>query len=239
MNKVVLKEYEGKLLIIDIMLYCMFIVVGFVLLNFPLIDKINPMEYAAPLFYMFAFFSLLAYFLNRKKGDYELLIFGFINVCVASFILIYESYPDCGFILADAVLIYSIANVLNKGYHCGKLLQQRNTNFFIKTAVTVLLLFLGVFVVSSLYTKVEAGSMILGYYFVILGLLSLFEPLMEILMKNQKIEKIMLDFLANETVSDKEKNQTKKVTKKEENKKPIKEVKNHKVNSKTKKSTKK
>ena len=196
MNKVVVKELERKLLVIDIMLYCVFITVGFILLNFPSIDALSPIEYASPLFYMFAFFSLLAYFVNRRKGNYELLMFGFINVIVASFILIYESYPDSGFILADAVLVYSLAIVLNKGYHCGVLLKERNVNFYIKVSVTILLLFLGVFVVSSLYNKIEVGSMILGYYFIVFGLLSLIEPLMEILTNNKDVEKMMLGILS-------------------------------------------
>ena len=120
-----------------------------------------------------------------------MLIFGFINIIVATFILIYQTYPNTGFILADAVLIYSLAIVLNKGYHCAVLLKEKDINFFIKVSITILLLFLGVFVVSSLYTKTDAGIMIIGYYFIVFGLLSLIEPFMEILIKNKKIEKKM------------------------------------------------
>ena len=198
MKKEVLKEFDRTILVIDIMLYCVFITVGFVLLHFSEIELINPLKYASPLFYMFGFFSLLAYFLNRRKGDYELLIFGFINVCVGSFVLIYMSFPDTGFILADAVLIYSIANVINKAFNCKRLLIEKDINFFTKAEVAILLLFLGVFVVSSLYTKVEVGSLILGYYFIVFGLLSLLEPLMAVLVKNIKIENKILEFLAYE-----------------------------------------
>ncbi|MBR4178494.1 MAG: hypothetical protein IKR57_04010 [Bacilli bacterium] len=198
MKKEVVKEFDRTILAIDIMLYCIFITVGFVLLHFSEIELINPIKYASPLFYMFGFFSLLAYFLNRRKGDYELLIFGFINVCVGSFVLIYMSFPDTGFILADAVLIYSIANVINKAFNCKRLLLEKDINFFTKASIAILLLFLGVFVVSSLYTKVEVGSLILGYYFVVFGLLSLLEPLMAILVKNIKIENKILEFLTYE-----------------------------------------
>ena len=211
MNKVVLKEFEKRLLVIDIMLYCLFIVVVYFLIKIPIFETLNTVEYASALFYMFAFFSLLAYFANRREGNYELLMFGFINVCVASFILIYECYPDFGFILADGVLIYSLGNVLNKGYNCGILLKEKNINFFIKVSVTILLLFLGVFAVSSLYTKPEAGNMILGYYFVIFGLLSLIEPLMEIIMKNPKVEKLVNSFMSYGVEEEKEEKQEKKV----------------------------
>ena len=198
MKKFVVKEIDKNLILLDVMLYTIFIVTGFILLNFSSIELVNPVKYASPLFYMFGFFSLLVYFLNRKERDYELLIFGFINVCIASFILIYMSFPDSGFILADAVLVYSLANVVNKGYACKELAEKKDINFFPKVSVTILLLLLGVFVVSSLYTKVEVGSLILGYYFIIFGFFSLLEPLMNVLSRNISVEEKVLDLLSYE-----------------------------------------
>ena len=198
MNKVVLKEFERKHLVFDIALYLIYVVTGFVLLNFSEMGLTNPIKYSPYIFYMFAFFCEVAYFANRRKDDYELLLLGFINVVTATFILIYMAYPDSGFILADAVLLYSIANVLNKGYSCNRLIDKKDFNFFPKVSVTILLLFLGVFVVASLYSKIEVGVLILGYYFIIYGLLSLLEPFNEILLKNKKFENYLLDLLSYE-----------------------------------------
>ena len=203
MKKVVIKETENNLIILDIMLYVVFVVVGFILLNFSDIELLNPMEYASPLFYMFGFFSLLIYFFNRSNRDYELLIFGFINVCIASFILVFQTFPNTGLILSDAILVYSICNVINKGYSCKTLIKNKDLNFFPKVSITILLLFLGVFIVSSLYLNSEVGSLILGYYFAIFGLLSLFEPLMSILIKNVKFETHMLKLLNYEAKEEK------------------------------------
>ncbi len=232
MKKVVFKEIDKNLIILDIMLYSVFVVTGFILLNFSDIELLNPIRYASPLFYMFGFFSLLVYFLNRQTRDYELLIFGFINVCVGAFIMIYVSFPDTGFIMADAVLVYSIANVVNKGYTCKELMQKKDINFFVKLSVTILLLLLGVFVVSSLYNKIEVGSLILGYYFIIFGLLSLLEPLMSILINNVKIERYFLDVLSyDKDIEDKDvKKVSNKSSKKEEiNEKPKKTIKSKQI----------
>ena len=204
MKKEIIKEYDGRLVILDIMLYCVMATAGFILLNLTSMDMLDPVKYAPSLFYMFGFFSLLVYFANRKRGDYELLIFGFINICVATFILFYSSYPDSGFILADAVLVYSIANVINKGYSCKNLIGKKDINFFPKVSITILLLVLGVLVVSSIYNKIEVGTLILGYYFIIFGLLSLLEPLVMILTKNVKVEKYILDFLSYNDDEDEE-----------------------------------
>ncbi len=238
MKKEIIKEYDGRLLILDIMLYCIIATAGFILLNLSNVEMLDPVKYAPSLLFVFGFFSLLVYFANRKRGDYELLIFGFINVCVASFILFYTSYPDSGFILADAVLIYSIANVINKGYSCKNLIGKKDINFFPKVSITILLLILGVLVVSSIYNKVEVGSLILGYYFIIFGLLSLLEPLVMILTKNVKVENFILDFLSyneDEVVEEDEEIKPKEVKKEkiESNKKTTSKSSAKSVSSKT------
>ena len=235
MNKIVIKEFDKTYLILDIMMYTVFVVTGFILLNFSEIELLNPIKYASPLFFMFGFFALLTYFLNRREGDYESLLFGFINVCLGAFVLIYVSFPNSAFIMADAVLVYSIANVINKGYHCKLLLEKKDINFFPKVAVTILLLLLGVFVVSALYTKIEVGSLILGYYFIIFGLLSLLEPLIAILTKNVKLESYILEFLSYENKEE----EKAAVKRKAPRKQAISNIKKPKKTRKTTKTTKK
>lgn len=215
MNKVVLKEFERKHIIIDILFYSMFVILGFVILNFAEMGLSNPIKHAPCMFFTIAFLSLLAYFANRREDEYEYLLFGFINVVVGTFILVYTAYPNSGFILADAVLLYSIANVLNKGYSCKKLIANRDINFFTKISITILLLFLGVFVVSCLYDKVGVGIYILGYYFTIFGLLSLLEPLNSILFDDPSLRKVIFEFLSYD------KEEPKKETIKEEAKEVV------------------
>ena len=211
MNKVVLKEFERKHIIFDIIFYCVLVVLGFVLLNCGEMGLTNVIKHAPWMFFSIAFFAIIAYFVNRRKDEYELLLFGFINVVVGTFILVYTAYPDSGFILADAVLLYSIANVLNKGYSCRKMIEERDINFFIKVSVTVLLLFIGVFVVASIYDKVEVGVLILGYYFIIFGLLSLLEPLNSVVLGDKKLQKRIFNFLSY----DKEEKENKEEVKEE------------------------
>lgn len=219
MKRKIFKETDKTLIGLDMMLYIVFITMGYLILTAIDCLNVDPIELSSPLFYMFGFFSILVYFLNRRKGNYEYLIFGLINVVTATFILRNTYYVDSGFILGDAILIYSIANVLNKGYHTKKLLEQRNINFIPKLVVTVLLTFLGVFVVFCLNDKVEAGSLILAYYFIIFGLLSMFEPLIFILSRNATISNYLYSILDY----DKEdvKSKKKKVLKEVNKRKPV------------------
>ncbi|UKI58726.1 MAG: hypothetical protein L6V81_05005 [Clostridium sp.] len=64
--------------------------------------------------------SLVAYFVNRRPEDYEFLFFGLINIIVGTYVLVNELFPNSCLIVGSAILIYSIANVLNKGYHTNK-----------------------------------------------------------------------------------------------------------------------
>ena len=71
MKKVVIKELERAFLGIDIMLYTIYAAIGYILIGFPEVELLSPMEYVPVLFFMFGFFSLVAYFLNRRSDDYE------------------------------------------------------------------------------------------------------------------------------------------------------------------------
>ena len=195
MDKIVLKEFKKEHLWIKLILYGLFTLVGFKLLHFSNIGFTNPIKYVPMLFYTFAYLSLLTYFVNRVKGNYELLHFGLINIIVGSFVLVNVYYPNSGFILSDAVLLYSILNVLNSGYTCIKEIREKNMAFFMKAAITLLLLFLGVFVVVELYDKVEFGTLILGYYFALFGLLYLLEVFSNLLINNKRIQKSVMDFI--------------------------------------------
>ena len=221
MKKVVIKEFDRTLLGIDLMLYCFFAVVGYIMLRFPELDSLKATEYISPLFYMFAFMSLVAYFVNRRPNDYEFLFFGLINIIVGTYVLVNELFPNSCLIVGSAVLIYSIANVLNKGYHTNKMINNNDINVFAKLAITILLTMLSLIVIVDLYNHEEGTSMVLGYYFMGFGLVSLLEPLLMILTRNPKIEKYLTSLSKNDkkVIKAKKKTTTIKEIKK---KKPVK-----------------
>ena len=129
MKKVVIKESERAFLGIDIMLYTIYAAIGYILIGFPEVELLSPMEYVPVLFFMFGFFSLVAYFLNRRSDDYEYLFFGLINVTVASYILINTLYGNDPFIMSSAIILYTVAVILNKFYHVNKLCKNKDIKF--------------------------------------------------------------------------------------------------------------
>lgn len=208
MNKVVLKELKKEHIWIRIIFYGLFTLVGLELLHFSDLGFKDPIHFISMIFYSFAFLTLFTYFVNRVQGNYELLYFGLINVLTGTFVLVNVYYPNSGFILADAVLLYSIANVLNSGCTCYKMFKEKNISFFMKAAITIMLLFLGVFVVSALYDKVEFGTLILGYYFSAFGLLHLLEIFTTIVLGDKKTQKLLLNYISFEEVKEMDEKKT-------------------------------
>lgn len=221
MKKEIIKEKDKALIGLDIMLYVIYAVIGYVLLRVSEMITFDPIDCASPLLFMFGFFSLLTYFLNRRKDDYEQLFFGFINIVTATFLLLYSYYPNTGFVMADAMLIYSIFIVLNKGYHAKKMLEKGDINFFVKLPMTIILTILGILVVTNIYNKIDVGNIILGYYFMTFGLISLLEPLMYILLSNNGISNWLTKLTLDEVET---KKKTPKKIKEIKTKKPIKKI---------------
>ena len=224
MKKEVVKEFKKEHIWIKIVFYGLFALMGLELLHFPQLGVTNPIRYVPMVFYFLAFLSLLTYFVNRIKEEYELLWFGLINVIVGTFVLTNVFYPNSGFILADAVLLYSILNVINSGYSCFRDLRDKKISFFMKAAVTFMLLFLGVFVVSSLYDKVEFGSLILGYYFTAFGLLYLLEIFTNVVLSNKRTQRKIMSYITYD-----EEEEVKKPEKKNSPKKVVKDKKKKKI----------
>ncbi|MBR2137901.1 MAG: hypothetical protein IJ966_01175 [Bacilli bacterium] len=238
MNKRVIREKDNGILAADMIVYIAIALIGYIILNLSWKTVFNPLEDIAILFFVFAFFSIVTYFINRRKEDYEFLIFSLINVLIAAFIFYFNANPDSGYTLKDAVLIYAVLNVINKIIHIRKLLVNRNLNALPKIAVTVLLVLLGIFMISSFYYKVEDHIFILGYYLITFGVLSLFEPLLALVMTNKKVERFLMILLSYELDEDDEeefepkkisvvtnKKKTKKIVKKDKPEQPKKKKK--------------
>lgn len=222
MKKVVIKELDKTFLGIDLMLYCIYVVMGYILIGFPEVEILNPMEYSPVLFFMFGFFSLVAYFLNRRVGNYEYLFLGLINVMVATFVLVHAFFGNDALIMALVISIYSLSIILNKSYYLVHMLKNKDINFYPKTITVILLILIGLLTVSPIFAKYAAANMILGYYLMAFGLVNLLEVLLTILIRNPRLDNALTSIFGLAPV---------KTTKK---KVVLKEIKKKKINKNTK-----
>ncbi len=219
MKKVIFKELERTYLGIDIMLYTIYAAIGYILIGFPEVEVLSPIDYVPVLFYMFGFFSIIAYFANRRLDDYEYLFFGLINVTAATYVLVNSLYGNDPYIVSSVIVLYTIAISLNKFYHVYRLIQNKDANFYPKLVSTILAIMLGLLTINPLFVKYCAANIILGYYFVAFGLINLLEPLLMILIRNPKVDKKLSDICG---IEKEKKSRKKKVVLKEVKKKKIK-----------------
>lgn len=196
MRKKLINEYDGVLLGVDIVFYVIFIIIGSILLKFQYIDYVNATDFAVPIFYTLGFFSLLAYFINRKPDDYEFLFFGLINIITATYISNNCDYYS-QYILGEAICVYTLAVALNKGFFTKGLIEKDDYDMFPKLISTILLTILGAFVSYHFIEGMTIESMLLGYYFIGFGLFGLLEPLLKIVIRTPEVKKYLDKVLSN------------------------------------------
>lgn len=191
MNRVIFKESGKCNVFVDIVLYTLITIIGFIILFSNCLNN-NILDYLYAIFYVFAIISLVAYFINRRPYDYESLLFCLINVFVGTFALLNYKYFDEYVILSLCIFIHTVCNTANKWYH-SCLLDEKNDPFVVsKSSMTFLLAILGLFVSLSFYFRSLIAHEFLGYYVIAFGLLSLLEPFMRILIRNNNISKYLI-----------------------------------------------
>ena len=195
MRRRVVKEFDKTIYAIDIMLYAIMGIVGYMLLQFSSMSNLDTEQYIIGIFFIFGFISLLAYFLNRRKGDYEFLFFGAINIIVAVFIKLNATHNDLNYIVSVSLLFYSLAYFLNKVIHVCKLVKEKNLNSIPKISISLLVVVLTLATMVTVYTKFEVAIMIYGYYFMGFALLSLIEVLLILLFNGKTFRKKLIDML--------------------------------------------
>lgn len=212
--KKVFREFDKSLYSIDIMLYSIMSFMGFFLLNLEISAEVEIYQYTISYFFIFAFFSILAYFLNRRKGDYEFLYFGLINICVSAFIMFNKTNTDIYYIIGNSIIFFILTYSLNKVISCYKLIKSKSINYLPKTAITILIVILSIILLVELKWKMDVAYMIFGYYFLGFGLLSLIEVLLIILFNGKTFRKELIYVLNYDEVKVPEKKVIPKAMKK-------------------------
>lgn len=200
-------------LITPLILSVLLIILGILVMVFKSFGLVNIVLYVATLFYIYAFFSVLLYFVKRREGDYELLLLALINILVATFLFIF-SKNDMPIILGAAMVIYTILMVANRGYKIITLRRKDDLMWVVKFIITFLIAFLGVLTSANLYMEKTIQTMMFGYYFMSLGFLTTIENLIEIFITDDKYKKIIAKLVEEENKEEvKEEPKTKSVIK--------------------------
>ena len=222
--------------IIEAALYFVLIIMGIIIMSFPAFGLIDPIFYLATLFYIYSFFIVIAYFTTREEKEYELLFNSLISIIVASFLMSAGS-TNIPFMLGTSILIYTLLIVVNRGYIVYKLKMKNNYLWIIKFIITFLVAFLGILTIINLYNELSVQTLIIGYYFVTLGIILITEPIFKIFISPATFNKIVKKIIEDgekekKTISKKDLTKKNKIVNKSSNKTAIVSKKNTKKRAK-------
>ena len=173
------------------------LIMGILIMIFKTFGLTDLNLYVSLLFFTYAFFCIIAYFVKRNEGDYELLLLALINIIAASFIYFFKS-DDVPMILGGGMCIYTVLLVMNRSFKVVLLNKRNSFMWIVKFIVTFLIGFLGVLTAFNLFNNITVQTMLFGYYFINLGFLLTLENLIEIFITEESFRKILYKILKEE-----------------------------------------
>lgn len=187
-------------LISGLILGIIVLIMGVVVMVFKSFGLIDIVLYVSILFYIYALFSTIMYFVRRKEGDYELLLLSLINIITATFMFVFKK-DNPPMILGAGMSIYTILLVANRGCKIIWLKNQNNYMWIIKFIVTFLIAFLGMLTTFNLFNEVTVQTMMYGFYFMSLGFMLTIENIIEIFITDETFKRVLSKILDEPTVS--------------------------------------
>ena len=191
-KKVVVKR---TILLIDIILYSIYIAIGYIFINHTKCFNFPVVKNVYLVFFILAMLFIVAHFLNKRYHDYEFLTNALISILSGTYILLLHDLGNINVTIQNAILLFAILMIINKWFNTCRLYNRKNINFFPKMVVTLLLILYGLFTLIILYNRFTSGSfgyLLLGHFFVIIGVISLLEPLFLVIMRSPYVEGYLL-----------------------------------------------
>ena len=185
-------------LIANLILSVIVLIMGIIIMIFKAFGLTDIILYVSILFYIFAFFSIIAYFIKRREGDYELLLLSLINIIVATYMFVFQN-DNLPMILGSAMTVYTILMVANRGYKVLMLKNQDNFVWTVKFIMTFLLAFVGILTTINLFNETTVQTMMMGYYFISTGVLMTIESAIELFVTDRAFNKIVSKLIDEET----------------------------------------
>ena len=226
-------------LITQVLLSLLIMIMGIIIMIFKAFGLVEIVLYISILFYVLAFLSILAYFIKRKEGDYEILLLALISVITATFLFVFKN-DNVPMILGIGMTIFTILEIMNRIYKIVILKKEENFMWIIKFIITFVIGVLGLLTTINLFKEITVQTMMIAYYFITFGFLLSIENFIELFMTDKQFKKILSKMLDEDPYSNLENIKEDRIKKiEEQNKKKTTSVKKNQksVKSKIKKTT--
>lgn len=192
-----MKGKKDLTLITQLVLSILIFIGGVTIMIFKSFGLIDMVLYGSIIFFILAFFGVICYFIRRREGDYEILLFSLISVLTATFLFIFKN-DDAAMILGAGLTIFNILVIANRIYKIVTYKNQDNFMWSVKFIGTFLIGFLAILTCVNLYKEISVQTLMLGYYFTCLGVIMTIENLVELFVTKDKFDKFVSKVIENE-----------------------------------------
>lgn len=175
----------NKKQITDLTIAIFLVITGSLLLVFPLINFMNVKTIFCGVLIIYAVLNCIKYILTRKSKDFEgLLTFlaSFITLVVALKIDITLKPWNLAVSLFIWVILMSLIKLKKSDYYNDR----KNKMWIIKMVSLGLFILTGILSTINLYYTVDIQILVLGFFFLINGILDLLEPLCSYIQTEKK-----------------------------------------------------
>lgn len=192
-----MKGKKDLTLITQLVLSILIFIGGVTIMIFKSFGLIDMVLYGSIIFFILAFFGVICYFIRRREGDYEILLFSLISILTATFLFIFKN-EDVAMILGTGLTIFNILVIANRIYKIVTYKNQDNFMWSVKFIGTFLIGFLAILTCVNLYKEISVQTLMLGYYFTCLGVIMTIENLVELFVTKDKFDKFVSKVIENE-----------------------------------------
>ena len=172
----------NKKQIVDLVIAVFLILGGVILLIFPLANFINVKYAFMGILGFYGILNLIQFLMTRKSKDYEGLF-----TTIASIIVLIISYNlqlnkvkwNLAFVLFIWVILMSFIKLKKADYYNDR----KNKIWILKIVTLIIFILTGLLTTVNLYYSTDVQILVLGFFFLIHGILELVDPLVVYLME--------------------------------------------------------
>lgn len=162
--------------IVDLIISIFLIICGSIILLFPLFHFVKVKSIFIGILFIYAILNMLKFILIFNSKDYEGLLTSLASILVL-IIAIYLDITKVPWYLALCLLIWIILLSLIKLKKGDYYNDRKNKMWIIEIICLILFILTGLLTAMNLYYENDIQVLVLGYFFLIHGILEIFDPL--------------------------------------------------------------
>lgn len=176
-----------KKIIVDFIVATALIILGSIILTFPLFKLVNVKYIFMGVLIFYGFMNLLQFLLTTKSKDYEglfTMIASVITIILLGALDVENSPLNLALILFVWISMMSLIKLKKIDYY-----HDRQRKIWLLRMITLILFILsGLLSVINLYYEAEVQILVLGFFYFIHGILELVDPVTNYFLDNKKIK---------------------------------------------------